>query len=355
MRRLFVLALSLTILLPLLAVLLAFAAATSRAQCGGAVGPSGAPGIASNLLAIYEQAAGNYQLGASGWAYLAAINEIETSFGHNLSVSTAGAVGWMQIMPATWAQYEVSADPAKPGAPPDPDDPWDAIFTAARYLQASGAPADWPAAIYAYNHADWYVSQVQQLAQHYAQTAGVGSAILATDTASAGGCVTAGPTTPGPTARILPDGLAASPLDAPAQVQAAITAGNRIIDTSYSTERTPNMLSTVMASYDCSGSTDFVLYQAGLDAPQVDIGDGIAGDSGMLESYGDPGPGHWITVYASAGHAFIEIAGIVLDTAHWTNTPTVPPGSGPRWQPATILPAQLADGNTWTERHPPGQ
>jgi hypothetical protein len=137
-------------------------------------------------------------------------------------------------------------------------------------------------------------------------------------------------------------------------LQAAIAAGDRIIDTSYSTERTPNMLSTVMASYDCSGSTDFVLYQAGLNAPQVDIGDGIAGDSGMLESYGDPGPGHWITVYASAGHAFIEIAGIVLDTAHWTSTPTIPPGGGPRWEPATILPAQLADGNTWTERHPPG-
>jgi hypothetical protein len=154
------------------------------------------------------------------------------------------------------------------------------------------------------------------------------------------------------TARILPDGLAAAPQDAPAQVQAAIAAGNRIIDTSYSTERQPNMLITVMSSYDCSGSTDFVLYNAGVNAAQVDVGDGIAGDSGILESYGDPGPGQWITVYASPGHAFIEVAGIVLDTAHWTTT--TPSGSGPRWQPATILPSQLADGNTWTERHPPG-
>ena len=72
----------------------------------------------------------------------------------------------------------------------------------------------------------------------------------------------------------------------------------------------------------------------------------------MLESYGNPGPGRWITVFASAGHAFIQVAGIVLDTAHWTST--IPSGSGPRWQPASILPAQLADGNTWTERHPPG-
>jgi soluble lytic murein transglycosylase-like protein len=153
MRRVFVLALSLTILLPLLAVLLAFAAATSQAQCDGPVGPGTAPGVPANLLAIYDQAAGSYQLGPSGWAYLAAINEIETNFGHNLSTSSRGAIGWMQIKPATWTQYEVSADPADPGAPADPDDPWDAIFTAARYLNASGAPGDWPTALYAYNPA----------------------------------------------------------------------------------------------------------------------------------------------------------------------------------------------------------
>jgi Transglycosylase SLT domain len=350
MRRLFVLALSLTILVPLLAVLLALSAASSQAQCGdGAVGPGSAPGVPSNLLAIYEQAAGNYQLGPSGWAYLAAINEIETDFGHDLSPSTAGAIGWMQFEPSTWARYQVSADPAKPGAPPDTYDPWDAIFTAARYLKASGAPGDWPTALYAYNHAGWYVAQTGQLAQHYAQTAD--STVPATGMVPEPGCVTAGPTTPGPAAQILPDGLAAVPQGAPAQVQAAIAAGNRIIDTSYSTERHPNMLSTVMGSYDCSGSTDFVLYNAGLNSPQVDVGNGIAGDSTLLESYGDPSPGQWITVYASANHAFIQIAGIVLDTAHWT--PTTPPGSGPRWQPASTLPSQLADGNTWTQRHPP--
>jgi hypothetical protein len=218
MRRVFVLALSLTILLPLLTVLLAFAAASSQAQCGGggAVGPGSAPGVPTNLLAIYEQAAGSYQLGPSGWAYLAAINQIETNFGHNLSVSSRGAIGWMQFMPATWAQYQVSADPANPGAPPDPDDPWDAILTAARYLNASGAPSDWQAALYAYNHAGWYVAQTQQLAQHYAQT--TGTAAPTVGGVPQPGCVTAGPTTPGATARILPDGLAAAPLNAPGQV-----------------------------------------------------------------------------------------------------------------------------------------
>ena len=76
MRRVFVLALALTILLPLVAVLLALAAATSQAQCGGTVGPDSAPGVPANLLAIYEQAAGSYQLGPSGWTYLAAIARV---------------------------------------------------------------------------------------------------------------------------------------------------------------------------------------------------------------------------------------------------------------------------------------
>ena len=359
MRRLFVIGLSLTIVLPLVAVLLAFAAVSSQAQCAGATaGPGSAPGVPSSLLAMFEQAAGGYQLTPGGWAYLAAINQVESNFdrstlpGVRSGTNADGAAGPMQIGVGgaagdTWARYEVDA----PGGatPPSVYDETDAVYAAANYLRASGAPGDWPAALYAYNHAGWYVAQVQQLAQRYAQTPG--NAITALG-APAAGCVAAEPTTSGSAARILRDGLAAAPQDAPAQVQAAIAAGNRIIDASYSTERQPNMLSTVMSSYDCSGSTDFVLYNAGLNSPQVDVGDGIAGDSGMLESYGNPGPGRWITVFASGGHAFIEIAGIVLDTAHWTSS--TPSGSGPRWQPASILPSQLADGNSWTERHPPG-
>ncbi len=357
MRRLFAFALTLTIGLPLVAVLLVFAAASSQAQCGqgAAVGRGDAPGVPSDLLVIYDRAAGEYGLGAGGWAYLAAINYVETDFGRAVSVSTAGAIGWMQFEPGTWAQYGVSADPSEPGAPPDPYDPWDAIFAAASYLRASGAPADWAAAIYAHNHAGWYVAEVQQLAQQYAQTSGTGletNVLVSGPAASGGACPVAAPITPGSAAKFGPDGIAQAPSDAPVPVQEAIAAGDRIIDTSYSQERTPNMLTTVMSSYDCSGSTDFVLYNAGLSSPQVDVGDGIAGDSGMLESYGDPGPGQWITVFASAGHAFIEVAGIVLDTAHYA--PATPAGSGPRWQPASIIASQLQDGNTWTERHPPG-
>jgi DNA-binding CsgD family transcriptional regulator len=72
----FVIAIALTIGLPMVAVLPRFAAAGSQAQCGGGgpAGPGSAPPIPVSLLGIYDQAAGAYQLGPQGWAYLAAIN-----------------------------------------------------------------------------------------------------------------------------------------------------------------------------------------------------------------------------------------------------------------------------------------
>ncbi len=91
------------------------------------------------------------------WEVLAAINEIETDYGRNLNVSYAGALGWMQFMPATWKMYGVDAN--RDGEK-DPYNPVDAIFAAARYLRAAGADKDLRRAIFAYNHADWYVDSV---------------------------------------------------------------------------------------------------------------------------------------------------------------------------------------------------
>ena len=91
------------------------------------------------------------------WQILAAINEIETDYGSDLSVSTAGAVGWMQFMPATWLQYGVDALNAGYA---DPYNPVDAIFAAARYLRAAGAATNLRAAILAYNHSEEYVDSV---------------------------------------------------------------------------------------------------------------------------------------------------------------------------------------------------
>jgi murein DD-endopeptidase MepM/ murein hydrolase activator NlpD len=106
------------------------------------------------LLPIYQAAGIQYGV---RWEVLAAINEIETDYGRNLNVSSAGAVGWMQFMPATWKQYGTDAnnDGTK-----DPYNPVDAIFAAARYLRAAGAEQNLAKAVFAYNHADWYVDSV---------------------------------------------------------------------------------------------------------------------------------------------------------------------------------------------------
>ena len=106
------------------------------------------------LLPIYQAAGIEYGV---RWEVLAAINEIETDYGRNLNVSSAGALGWMQFMPQTWKQYGVDAN--KDGFK-DPFSPPDAIFATARYLKAAGAEQDLRKAIFAYNHADWYVDSV---------------------------------------------------------------------------------------------------------------------------------------------------------------------------------------------------
>ena len=106
------------------------------------------------LIPIYQAAGIEYQM---PWQVLAGINEIETDYGRNLSVSSAGAVGWMQFLPSTWKEWGVDANG---DGVADPYNPVDAIFTAARYLHAAGASGNLAKAIFAYNHASWYVQSV---------------------------------------------------------------------------------------------------------------------------------------------------------------------------------------------------
>ena len=95
---------------------------------------------------------------------LASINKIETGFGTNLNVSSAGAMGWMQFLPSSWETYGLDAngDGRK-----DPYNPVDAICAAAHYLKVAGGGNDLYKAIFAYNHADWYVQEVLLYARAY--------------------------------------------------------------------------------------------------------------------------------------------------------------------------------------------
>ncbi len=95
------------------------------------------------------------------WQVLGAINKIESNFGQNMGPSSAGAVGWMQFMPSTWERWGMDADG---DGVADPWDPEDAVYSAARYLAAAGAQTDISRAIFAYNHAQWYVDEVLNLA-----------------------------------------------------------------------------------------------------------------------------------------------------------------------------------------------
>jgi murein DD-endopeptidase MepM/ murein hydrolase activator NlpD len=98
------------------------------------------------------------------WQVLAAINKIESNFGRNMGPSSAGAIGWMQFMPSTWLRWGLDAD--RDGIA-DPWNPYDAVYAAARYLAATGGQTDIRAAIFSYNHADWYVREVLQVATLY--------------------------------------------------------------------------------------------------------------------------------------------------------------------------------------------
>jgi hypothetical protein len=363
----------------------------SSACSGGSSAPAGSvSGIPSPFLPYFEGAGAYFQLGPDGWAYLAALNYAESSFGTDTSGGSgvtegsnfAGAAGPMQIgiggaASDNWDTYklEIPANLLGGAEPPSVYNEADAVYAAAAKLKADGAPTNWTAALIAWNDYPPEIQEVTRLVAQYTQTAASGvppisaAALVTPGPLDAAGCApVSGPTVAGAAAQILPDGTAAIPSGAPAAVQAAIAAGNEIIHTFYSQERRANMLTQVQDSYDCSGSVDWVLANAGLGSPQVDVGSGVAGDSALLESYGVQGPGQWITVFGSGPHAFLEVAGIVLDTAQYApvQPASVPdpyppgdpsnggPASGPRWQPASIVPAQLNDGNAWFERHPIG-
>lgn len=117
------------------------------------------------------------------------------------------------------------------------------------------------------------------------------------------------PVTTADRAQLLPNGLAAAPADAPLAVRQIIAAGNQIVGKPYLYGGGHGLaLSAIAPSYDCSSSVEHLLYGGGL--LPVDYG----GPSAALESFGQPGPGQWVTLYANADHVFMYVAGLRWDT-----------------------------------------
>ena len=138
------------------------------------------------------------------------------------------------------------------------------------------------------------------------------------------------PLNPGETAGFINESEASAPASAPDAIKAAIAAANAIATTPYIWGGGHGSFES--SGYDCSGAVSYALHGGGfLESPL---------DSTGLETWGEPGPGHWITVYANAEHAWMMIAGLAFDTVG---------GPGPRWHSS---PVDSPEG--FIARHPPG-
>jgi len=130
----------------------------------------GGNGIPADYVPWLQKAATKYKLGPQGFAIVAAIHKVESDFGRSplpgvrSGTNSAGAAGPGQFLASTWATYGVDATGS--GRPDIYSIP-DSIFATANYLHASGAPGDWRSAIFAYNHAEWYVEEVLQTARGF--------------------------------------------------------------------------------------------------------------------------------------------------------------------------------------------
>ncbi|HYP55978.1 MAG TPA: lytic transglycosylase domain-containing protein [Solirubrobacterales bacterium] len=310
------------LILGLLSITLVFGAAPQGCG-GGGIGDLSSQ-VPRRLAPIYVEATSSYRLGPKGPAILASINEVETDFGQLNTVSSAGAEGWMQFMPETWAAYGVDAN--KDGRK-DPFDPEDAIFAAANYLKTSGAPGDWREAIFAYNHADWYVDDVLKGAQ---RLAGDGDSAVVVADATVCEAAPAGPA-----------------------VQKMIAEADRldalhlpyVYGGSHGESPTP-----ANGPFDCSSAVSHLLQVAGFGNPTM--------DTTALIGWGEPGPGRWVTIhvkpYGSDAHTFIEFHGDVTRSRrrYWGTSSTNQPGGGPGWIHEDTFSANYMAG--FQPRHPPG-
>ena len=322
-------------------------------------------------MRLYEQAAQRYGL---SWAVLAGIGKVECDHGrdpdpsctHEGAVNSAGAGGPMQFISSTWASYGVDAEAT--GAP-DRWNPADAIYGAANYLRASGAPGDYAGAIYAYNHASWYVAEVERWAAKYSGSPAPFTASAAQQPASGGsererGVNGAADTTlvgesptpvvfiAGERAELAPgEGhLALVPAGVPPTVQAMVVAGNELQNLPYGPTGHPDPLGA--SEEDCSSTVNYVLYRAGVRP----LGE-IVRENPIAQDYvdwGAPGPGRWVTIYAAdtpSPHVFIVIAGLRLDTSHdGTDVGPNRNEDGPRWRIFDQIPTWAH----WSVRHAPG-
>jgi hypothetical protein len=261
----------------------------------------------------------------------------------------------MQFIASTWATYGVDAngDGRK-----DRWDPTDAIYAAANYLRASGAPNDYRRAILAYNHAGWYADEVEHWAARYRGPATPQAALEGGESGEGADMLLAQQTTTpvrfiaGERAQLAPeDGhVALIPAGVPASIQAMLVAGNELQELPYGPSGHPDPRGAL--EEDCSSTLNYVLYRSGVRPIEE-----ILKQNPLAQNYvswGAPGPGRWVTIFATdipTPHVFMVITGLRLDTSHnGTDTGPNRDEDGPRWRILDHIPTWAH----WSVRHPPG-
>jgi peptidoglycan hydrolase-like protein with peptidoglycan-binding domain len=134
------------------------------------------------------------------------------------------------------------------------------------------------------------------------------------------------------TGTLNPDGTASPPANAPTAIQLIFAAGNKIASAPY--VYGGGHASFTDTGYDCSGSVSYALHGGGMLSSPL--------DSTQFETWGNPGPGHWITIYSNSGHVYMTIAGLRYDTAAQGDT------GGSRWTD------QSRSSSGYVVTHPPG-
>jgi len=319
-----------------------------------------------------ESSAASGSEGGGGGVLAGGVGEVSPTSGHGEWLATAYGPPWEGINGTGVTATGIDLRPAKPDyiVAVDPS-----VIPLGSYVHVSPNPfgndgisflaGDTGSAILG-KHVDVYdwrgrVDQenwgARKVEVTVAPSSGAGAILGATEAAPAGCTVTeTGPVpfTPGQTAKVLANGNAAAPSGIPGHagqvVKAIIAAGNEIDSKPY-LEKHYGPLSEKWPTYDCSGSTSYVLYKAGIHSVNAQV-------SGELESWGEPGPGKYLTIYANSKHVFVSVAGIAFNTA-WYLPPELihpnPPASGPRWQPGSTVEAQLSyDTEGFVARHWPG-
>jgi hypothetical protein len=294
--------------------------------CGSEGADAGlAPAVPRRLVAVYDGAAERFHLGPKGPAVLAGINYRETDFGTDVATSSAGAEGWMAFLPSTFQEWGVdgNGDGVK-----DIFDAADAIYSAANYLHDSGAPGDWWKAVFAYNHADWYVEQVLADAARFELkgTVQTGSSCAA--------------------AAVAPNEAVAKMVAEAERLSPSRSRTGYVYGGSHGLSPTPPD-----GPFDCSSAVSHELQVGGFDNTTM--------TTEQLVDWGEPGPGEWVTIFVKAyageeSHTFLRFSPELTPPSerYWGTSGFWHSGEGPGFIPERIFPADYL--SEFVMRHPPG-